>query len=192
MKEKQINLPHNIILGFDGPDNVGKGTQIEKIRKYFSKIPFIVLNIEAPVGNSSIDKIKYGIKNTKNNLQGILILAENNLPQILDRTHFSEYAYSFLRGGHDLKTFLKLEKKCEKIKNIFCIITFIDKPKRIFERDDGQSAFDPSKTEDIEKIIENFKKISKQTIFKSIIINIYNKTEDEVFEEIIEKLEKEF
>jgi thymidylate kinase len=62
-------IQENIILGFDGPDNVGKSTQIKKIRKYFKDIPFTVLNIEAPVGNNNEEKLKYGLENSRNNFK---------------------------------------------------------------------------------------------------------------------------
>jgi thymidylate kinase len=181
-------MKKDIILGFDGPDNVGKSTQIKKIRNYFVKTPFVVLNIESPVGENDLEKINYGVENTTNNLQATGAIFKKGIPQILDRTHFSEYAYSFFRGGHELEEFLKIEKDFEYLKESLFIIVFTDCIEKIQERDDGLSAFDPKKKEDIKKVIKNFEDISSKSVFKSVIININQKTEDQVFTEILEKI----
>jgi thymidylate kinase len=110
------------------------------------------------------------------------------VPIILDRTHFSEYAYSFFRGGHKIEDILNLEKEFSDLKENIFIITFIDRVDNIAQRDDGLSAFQPKDKENIEKIINNFKEISQKSIFKNIIIDIEGKDEDEVFEEILKKM----
>lgn len=183
-----MKVENNIILGFDGPDNVGKSTQIKKVRKYFSELSFVVLNIESPIGASDCEKIKYGKENSLKNMEAVESIFQKGIPQILDRTHFSEYAYSFLRGGHDLEDFMKMEKDFESLKKRFFVIVFVDEVENIQTRDDGLSAFDPEKVEDIKKILKNFKDVSKKSIFKNVTININQKTEAEVFEEVLENI----
>ncbi len=179
----------NIILAFDGPDNVGKSTQIKKVRKYFKNLPFVVLNLEAPVGENNEERLNYGLENMEKYFELILSAREKNIPVILDRCHFSEYAYSFLRGGHKIEKILKLEKKFEELKENLIIFTFIDEAENIIKRDDGLSAFDPEKKEEVEKIINNFKEISRKSLFQNFLMNIRGEDEEKVFKEIIDRLE---
>ena len=100
------------IIIFDGPDNVGKGTQIALLRKRFSEIPFAITNLDKPVGTSLEEKVSYGVKAAQNQLITLFLGAQAGIPQIADRAHYTEYAYSSLRKQHNLDTILQLDFCC--------------------------------------------------------------------------------
>jgi len=178
-----------IVIAFDGPDNVGKSTQIKLLRKYFKEIPFLILDVDAPVGDNSQEKLKYGKEHTKRTLQTI-----RDLPfsQIHDRIHFTEYAYSFFREGHPIDEIVDLEKGYEEIKDNLLIITFIDEVKNISDRDDGLSLFDKEDHDNITTLINRFKEISEKSIFENYIINIHEKDIETVHSEVITLIENKF
>jgi len=178
-----------IIIAFDGPDNVGKSTQIGLLRKHFSQTPFLILNVDAPVGSNASEKLAYGKAHIQKTFEAMDTLSSS---QIHDRSHFTEYAYSFFRDGHDIEDILALEKTYEHLKDNLCIITFIDEVENIISRDDGASAYDKENTDDVLRIVENFKEISKRSLFPNIIINIHGKDIPTVQAEVNDYIAQQF
>jgi thymidylate kinase len=58
-----------IILSFEGPDNVGKGTQMKKVVGYFKDINFVTLYDSLKAGETDEEKVDYGIKREKRYFQ---------------------------------------------------------------------------------------------------------------------------
>ena len=88
------NIP---VIIFDGPDNVGKGTQIKLLRKHFKETAFAITNMDKPVGDDLDAKERYGLEAATSQLVTIHSGWHSKAPQIADRAYFSEYAYSVLR-----------------------------------------------------------------------------------------------
>lgn len=171
-----------LVIGFDGPDNVGKDTQIELLRKAFPDRVFSILDQNAPVGNTIEEKQKYGMKMLKEFEDNVKLLSENGKNLILNRTHYSEYSYGMtfrdmynnteymkevLKTDMNLFNFLK-----EKEDIILIIFVFSDKPTNIAERDDGKSLYTPEQLNLIESLVFNFKAISTLSELSHVTIDI--------------------
>ena len=180
------------IIAFDGPDNVGKGTQIALLRKWLSRIPFVLTNLDRPHGKTNEEKLHYGYHASKNHLEAKSILHRNGIPHLVDRMHYTEYAYSILRGGHELENILNLERAYEHISDDFLTIIFIDKVENILKRDDGESVYERDDYLAVERIVERFREIAEQSIFKNEMINIDGKSIEEVQEEVKHVIKKHF
>lgn len=181
-----------IILCFDGPDNVGKGTQINLVREYFKKIPFVILHVTNPIGDTAEKKVEYGSAMENQYFKARKSLSENFIPQINDRAHYSEYAYRIFRDSDRIDDILEMENKFKELIVNTLIFTFIDKPENISLRDDGLSMYEKEDVDKIQKLIDRFKYISEKSIFDNYIINIDGKNEDEVFEIVLEKIKNKF
>ncbi len=181
-----------IIIAFDGPDNVGKGTQIQLLRKWLKHIPFMLTDLNRPIGNSDNEKINYGLHASENHLAAKLAIWKQGIPQIADRMHYTEYAYSILRGGHNIQTILNIEEKYKEMKDGFFTIIFVDKVENISARDDGKSNFDADNHSEIQSIYDRFIEIADYSIFDNVIINIQGKDIPTVQKEVQEILLKKF
>lgn len=180
---KQKRTP---IIAFDGPDNVGKGTQIALLRKWLSHIPFVLTNLDRPHGASHQEKLEYGYQASKNHLKAKELLWREGIPHLVDRMHYTEYAYSVLRGGHTLERILALEKEFLAMRDDFLTITFVDEVENILRRDDGLSVYKRDDYEAVEKIINRFREISEASHFHNHIISITGKSIPQVHEEVKE------
>ncbi len=186
MKEKKA-----VIIAFDGPDNVGKGTQIALLRKWLKHVPFVLTNLDSPHGENDQVKRNYGYEASKNHLRAKKLLHEAGIPHLVDRMHYTEYAYSILRGGHSLEKILALEEEFMSIKNDFLTIIFTDSVENILKRDDGLSVYKKDDREAVEQILKRFQEIAEKSQFKNVIIPITGKTIQEVHYEV-QNLIKEF
>jgi len=166
----------NIIIAFDGPDNVGKGTQISLLRKWLKHIPFVLTDLNRPLGNNDGEKLRYGLLASRNHLNAKHAIWERNIPQLVDRMHYTEYAYSIIRGGHSIETIIKLEKDFIKMKNNFLAIIFIDEIENIQKRDDGKSNYHNADNQnEVATITDRFSEIAEHSLFDNVIININDK-----------------
>lgn len=186
MKNKKL------IIAFDGPDNVGKGTQMARLRKWLSHIPFVITNLDRPHGETHEEKIHYGLCASKNHIHAQHLLWKQEIPQLVDRMHYTEYAYSVLRGGHDIETILNMEQDFIDMKDDFLTIIFIDDVHQIQNRDDGLSYYNAENQDHIRLIIERFKEIAQKSLFNNIIINIQGKDIDTVEKEVQSKIREQF
>lgn len=181
-----------IIIAFDGPDNVGKGTQIQLLRKWLSHIPFVLMNLDRPIGKSNQEKLSYGLHASKNALIANESLLEKGLPQIVDRMHYTEYAYSILRDGHDIQDIINLESEFLKIKDYFFTIIFIDEIENIQKRDDGISNYNADDSYEVKKITDRFPEIAQHSLFDNVVINIHKKNITTVQNEVKQHILKKF
>ncbi|MGB0925167.1 MAG: hypothetical protein ACPGTS_00485 [Minisyncoccia bacterium] len=165
----------NIIIAFDGPDNVGKGTQIGLLRKWLSHIPFVLTNLDRPHGATDDQKLAYGLAASRNHLQATQAIHNSNIPQIVDRMHYTEYAYSVLRGGHSIDTITALEQEYIDLKDNFFTLVFIDNVENIQARDDGLSVYDAENYSEVSEITNRFSDIAAHSLFDNAVINIHGK-----------------
>ncbi len=181
-----------IIIAFDGPDNVGKGTQISLLRKWLKNIPFVLMNLDRPAGDTHGEKLNYGLEASRNALLANKALWEKSIPQIVDRMHYTEYAYSLLRGGHSIKDILDLEKEFLEMKDDFFTIIFIDETENIQKRDDGLSEYNADDRGEVAEITKRFPEIAKHSLFENVIININGKDIQTVQAEVKKEILKKF
>lgn len=181
-----------IIIAFDGPDNTGKNTQIELLRKWLSHIPFVITDLDKPYGENDSQKITYGLAAIDNLLHAQKIMHDSKIPQISNRMHYTEYAYSFLRGGHAIETILGLEEKYKDIKDNFFTFVFVDHVENLTKRDDGLSIYDDADIDAISIINERFIEIAEQSTFNNMVINIHDKNIESVKSEIQKILSEKF
>ncbi len=174
------------IIAFDGPDNVGKGTQIALLRKWLSHIPFVLTNLDRPHGANHHEKLKYGYQASRNHLKAKELLWQEGIPHLVDRMHYTEYAYSILRGGHNLEDILTLERAFLAMRDDFLTIIFVDKAENILKRDDGLSVYKRDDYKAVEDIIKRFYEIAEASHFPNRVISITGKSIPQVHEEVRE------
>lgn len=180
------------VIIFDGPDNVGKGTQISLLRKHFKETPFAITNLDKPVGSDLDEKRDYGLAAAYGQLTTLFAGYEKDVAQIADRAHYSEYAYSILRTQHPLTDIMEMESEFKNFKDNVLSIIFIDEVENISERDDGESHYDADDIENIKNIINNFKEHAKTSLFETHIINIDGKDIEAVQREVNALVTKKF
>lgn len=178
-----MQSPPPIII-IDGPDNVGKGTQIKRLRRWLSHIPFCIFNLDSPVGSNLDVKETYGIKAVHNQCKSLQLSWEHNIPCIVDRAWPSEYAYSILRKKHGIKTMLDIEEHYRAIQQNTHIIIFIDEVRNIQERDDGMSNYNAEDLKEIQLVVDRFTTFSEHSTFSTTLININGNNADTVEQEV--------
>lgn len=180
------------IIILDGPDNVGKGTQLALLRKYFKSTPFVITNLDKPVGNNLDEKKIYGLQAITHQLTTMALAAKQGIPCIADRGHYTEYAYSMFREAHTLETILAIEQQYQEVQDIIIGIIFVDDVENISGRDDGQSAYNKEDLIQIQHIIERFEEHAAVSHFETKIINIKEKDIETVHQEVIRLLQNKF
>ena len=180
------------IIIFDGPDNVGKGTQLSLLRKHYKDIPFAITNLDKPIGANSEEKREYGLAAAYGQLTTLFAGYQAGIPQIADRAHYSEYAYSILRGQHQLTDIMEMESEFKEYKDDVLSIIFIDEVENICERDDGNSNYGEEVVENIKNIITNFKEHAAASLFETHIIDINGKDIEIVQQEVNTLIAKKF
>lgn len=186
-----MQSPTPIII-IDGPYNVGKGTQIKRLRSWLNHVPFCMFNLDSPVGSSLDAKETYGIKAVHNQCKSLQLSWEQRIPCIVDRGWPSEYAYSILRKKHDIETILDIEKRYCAIQQDTHIIIFIDEVENIQERDDGMSNYNAEDLQEIQLVVERFKTFSEHSTFPTTVININGNNADMVEQEVQTVIRKFF
>ena len=159
----------------EGPDNVGKDTQIKKIQKYFYekyKEPLVKVHCSY-----------FGINDPELALEEYIRISELDLIYsiIANRLHIGELVYGPLYRNYsdkEIERVLEFEKIFLKDSILFI---FIDNPKNLIKRDDGQSF--SINLEKKQKEIALFKKAYELSNIKNkFLINIEDKNENDVFE----------
>jgi len=159
----------------EGPDNVGKDTQIKKIQKWYYK------KYKEPLIKTHCSY--YGINNPELALEEYIRISELDLiyPIISNRLHIGELVYGPIYRNYtkkEIEKVLEFEKIFLKDSILFI---FIDNPKNLIQRDDGQSFTTDLKLK--EKEINLFEKAYELSNIKSkFLINIEDKNEDDVFD----------
>lgn len=175
-----------MILLCEGPDAVGKSTQVQKLLPLLHNLTTHQWHYSAIKGFSSPEETKEYSSQTYNNMFNILQnnYEENNF--ILDRSHIGEMVYSPLYRDYSGDYVLDLEWKWSKdatFWNQLYLITFIDDPEHLIARDDGLSfSIELNKKQDeVNRFIEATK---KSYIMHKHILNISGRTIDQVHEEV--------
>jgi len=174
-----------MIIIFEGPDNVGKGTQIQKILPYLHDRPTHQLHYSAVTGFNTPEETKEYSEKTYFSMFKLLHHYYEEFNFVLDRSHIGEMVYAPLYRNYDGDYVLEIEKVWmgyDFWKQIY-LITFVDDPENLIKRDDGLSfTIEPDKKKDeINRFMEAFK---KSNIKYKHTINVFNKSIDQVHEEV--------
>lgn len=181
-----------MVLILEAPDNCGKSTQVEKIIHLFHDKSIHQLHYSFIKGFSEKEDIQsYSCKLYSDMFQ-LLYSNYKDMDFILDRSHIGEMVYGPLYRKYNGDYVILIENYWKDYKdfwNEIYLITFIDNPSNIIEREDGKSL---SIKYDMKiKEIDNFIKAHNKSLIKNkLIINIENKSIDEVFNQIREFINK--
>ena len=196
-----------MIVLFDGLDNTGKTTQIQKLVSYFANKDMI----STVCKYSKFDKLdkkkeeKFYKRFYKDYFEKIAnwpdkvipdsaYIAEDNIHYIhdnnliLDRGHISEAVYASMYRSYSGDYVWDLEKCLENKYNIYLIV-LIDSVKKAIEREDGLSLSNGNADKiniEISKFAEAYK---KSCIQNKILIDINGFSIEEVFAQIIKFLD---
>lgn len=191
-----------MIVLFDGLDNTGKTTQIQKLVSYFANKDMI----STVCKYSKFDKLdkkkeeKFYKRFYKDYFEKIVnwpdkvtpdpaYVAEDNIHYIhdnnliLDRGHISEAVYASMYRSYSGDYVWDLEKCLENKYNIYLIV-LIDSVEKAIEREDGLSLSNGNADKisiEISKFAEAYK---KSCIQNKIIIDINGLSIEEVFAQI--------
>lgn len=191
-----------MIVLFDGLDNTGKTTQIQKLVSYFANKDMI----STVCKYSKFDKLdkkkeeKFSKRFYKDYFEKIVnwpdkvtpdpaYIAEDNIHYIhdnnliLDRGHISEAVYASMYRSYSGDYIWDLEKCLENKYNIYLIV-LIDSVEKAIEREDGLSLSNGNADKisiEISKFAEAYK---KSCIQNKIIIDINGLSIEEVFAQI--------
>ena len=196
-----------MIVLFDGLDNTGKTTQIQKLVSYFANKDMI----STVCKYSKFDKLdkkkeeKFSKRFYKDYFEKIVnwpdkvipdpaYIAEDNIHYIhdnnliLDRGHISEAVYASMYRSYSGDYVWDLEKCLENKYNIYLIV-LIDSVEKAIEREDGLSLSNGNADKiniEISKFAEAYK---KSCIQNKIFIDINGFSIEEVFAQIIKFLD---
>lgn len=169
----------------DQIDNVGKSTQIENIKQLFNNQIFQTLHYSSIKGLSKEDNIRYS-EHLYDDMFSLFEDSNYNRNIICDRSHLGEYVYGKMYRDYDPDWIFSLEQDYSystRMWNRLSLITFIDEPQNLIDRDDGLSFSTDldKKTEEIERFV---KAHNRSMIKHKALININGKDADAVFKEI--------
>lgn len=170
------------IIIFDGPDNVGKTTQIKLLMQNLICNPTYINYFPHINGITQQESNNYNII-LYNDMFTLMNKAfDKNRNLIFDRSYISEFVYGKLYRNQNTEYIFHIEANgLHYLKNklsIFLII-FIDNYKNLINREDGNS-FSINEKDKINEI-KLFKKAYKKSNIKNkILINVDNKSKEEV------------
>lgn len=187
-----------MVIIFEGPDNVGKGTQIEMLRKAFHdyEIPTQVMHCSNFKFNGDLND-RYSEKEKAEALKemskryytmlmktiNVYNTKDSNYESvlILDRAHLGETVYSPIYRNYNGDYVYELENLVECPDKVL-VITLVDKAENLVSREDGLSF-----STDIDKKnkeIDAFKEANSNTKFNSLLVHIDGLNPEKVFEKI--------
>jgi len=178
-----------MIIIFEGPDNVGKGTQINLLRTYFGNINKITHIIK--YSNILTENIYEYSKIQYNEMFKIMKKLNDNFYLIFDRSHIGENVYSPIYRNYNGEYIYDIEKKYIKSNfwNSIFLITLYDEPENLIKRDDGLSF--SIKLEKKQKEIDLFINSTKQSnINKKLLLNCNKMSINIIHNKIIEFLKR--
>ena len=174
----------NTIL-IEGPDRVGKNTQIEAIRNYFSSDLWQVLHYSKPPKLDSVDEYISYQSSLFSQMFGLSFVVPK---LILNRSHIGEAVYANYRGYDGSYVFdIEQQWRDNDTDAITAVIILVTEAEQLIKRDDGDSFY--KNVEDAESEVGRFIAAYHATSFTNKhLINVSGKTIEEVTKEIIDIL----
>ena len=170
------------VILFEGPDRLGKSTQLLKTKKWFEakgRTPHVLhySNVKAP------DPEKASRKLYTQEFELFSFAHAFGLDLLLDRSHLGEAVYSPIYRGYSGDYVFDLEKKHLKPDQDVRLVLFVDDPENVVAREDGKSfsADVERKTIEMEAFVEAFEKSSIQL---KTVVDIDGKSIEDVWFEL--------
>jgi len=165
----------------EGPDNVGKDTQINLIMKHYSNLSFQKLHYSALPFKGLEQIIKYSNRLYSDMFRMMSFLKKKNINLIFNRSHLGETVYAPLYRGYSGDYVFAIEDKyVESLRENLYLITFVNDPNIILSRDDGKSFYENS--EGVAAEVDGFLRAHRKSKIKNKLqINIGNMQPDEIF-----------
>lgn len=156
----------NIII--EGPDNVGKSTLINNIKKTFNTSTFHTLHYSNVRQPTIEEHIEYSSLLYKEMFSICDFITKNqNSNTICDRSHIGEMVYSPLYRNYSGDYVLYIEKEQSNLDD-YILIVLIDDPNNLIKRDDGLShSVDPYKKQ---QEIDLFKDAYNKSLIKNKLL----------------------
>jgi len=169
----------------EGPDNVGKSSQIRAIKNHFNKETFATCSLGSVKQNSPEEYIQCSKDYFKNLVELSNYQYSIGKSSIWDRSHLGEMVYAPMYRNYSGDFALEYEKHV--IDPDTFLFVFIDEAQNLIDRDDGLShSVELDKKEKEIKLFEEA--YEKSTIKNKTIIYINGLNEKEVTERVIRYL----
>ena len=181
---------------FESPDNCGKDTQIALTRTHFVRklVPFHVLHYSALSVEAELSR-QYFKEHLYDSMFKLVLDNDENNIFALNRAHISENVYAPMYRHTDGEYVFAIEQFWKSMRpakwDQLCLVTFVDLPKNLIERDDGKSF-----SVDLEKKKEEVNRFVDSTVASHInhkvVINIEGKAPVKVQAELMQFLKRHF
>lgn len=181
-----------MVIIISGVDRTGKTTLMKGLQNHFYfKNPVGITPVHLSYYSSFETPRAYSKEIYKLHYRdGFEIIKSNNTRdriRIFSRFHFDEYVYGPMYRNYDANYIFDLEKEYEPFLSNVKYILLTDRAENVIDRDDGDSH-----TTDLElkrEELGRFKEAFDKSIIKDkIMINIHNKTIDDVLYEALDFL----
>lgn len=184
----------NLFIIIEGCDNSGKTTLINNLKNYYNNLTLQSLHFSNVKQETPEDTIKYNTKLYTEMFETLAFISTSDYSgAICDRSHLGELVYGKMYRGYTGNYVLDIEKQFENY-NFFddlFLITLVDSPERLIQRDDGLSiSIDP---ENKRKEINLFRAASVISNIKNkLIIDISDKDAEMVKSEVIQFIDSRY
>ena len=169
--------PIYIIL--EGPDRCGKDTQQNLIVKNISHRVFHKLHYSALPFQDKEKHIMYSTKLYDEMFKNMSALSTYNINAIFNRSYLSESVYAPLYRNYNGDYVFDIEKKHRNLLDKIYLITMINQPETLNNRDDGNSQ--SNNIEDITAEIDGFVRSHHKSLIKNkLLLDTKNMKADEV------------
>jgi len=172
-----------MVILIEGPDRVGKSTQLDLIKKYLEENgqTIHVLHYSSIKGDNVKEKSERHYTEMFNLIK---FATYNNLNLAMDRAHGGETVYSSIYRNYIGDYVYEIEERFgRRVLNNIKLYVFVADPQDLISRDDGKSFSVEleKKTDEINRFKEFYE---KSNIKHKTLINITGKTIEQVFDEV--------
>jgi len=178
-----------MVIIIEGPDNVGKSTQIKLLMKNLIKHPTYTIHFSNVLGISN-DESKQFSRILYNDMFHLVDEAfKFNRNIIFDRAHLGEYVYSPIYRNYSGEFIFEIENRFLNTSGFKSIVLFlmVDDPNKLIEREDGKSFSNKLHSKILEKnmFIEAY---FKSQIKNKFLIDVNGRSITEIHNEILNDL----
>ena len=177
----------NLFIIIEGPDNVGKSTLIQNLKNNFNNFTLHNIHYSNVKQESPAKTIEYSTKLYTEMFQNMFECSKyEKSGMILDRSHIGEMVYGPVYRGYTGEYVLDIERKFTHVHPVWdnlYLITLIDQPENLINRDDGLSFSIDIKKKETE--INNFINAYEKSLIKNkLLINIVHSDAAKVSERV--------
>lgn len=177
------------LIIIEGCDNTGKSTQSSLLIKTLKDCVFQKLHYSSlPFKSDTELHLTYSSKLYDDMFRLMVLMKDNHINAIFDRSHLGETIYSPLYRGYSGDYVFDIEKNyVNSLRENLYLITLINDSHIIWSRDDGKSFY--KNEEDIKAEVDGFTRAHRLSKIKNkLIINIGTMSADEVSKIIVDFL----